>query len=261
MMMSQPNELETCLINACKDEGQRYHFYETLLNSDIYFLPHTYQKPLPAKEQRMEVSDSIPISIMQIEFEGERYIPFFSSLECIHTVISDEGAYYKLTSLDFFKMIRDAATPYPLTLNHGSAHSKIFTLDEIERLANGNNPAACEEIIASAGDRILLGQPNNYPYQLVETLKKNFKKNRHIKQAFLAQMFNPSIDKKPHTLLIIDTKDDFNRVGYTIGALLNTIEIPEPPVDITQFHNSDDPISNYCLEIKPFYKKKILGIF
>ena len=262
MTMSPHNELETRLINAGKDQGQSYHFYETLLKSDIYFLPHTYQRPSSTQEELVDTSTSTQVSIMQIEIEGKVYTPFFSSLERIKTVISDERTYYKLISLDFFRMIKDSANPYPLILNPGSDYGKIFSIYEIETLANGNNPAVAEKISVSAGDTLLLGQPSNYPHKLVDTLKKNFKKNKNIKQAFLAHIFNRSIDNKPHTLIVIDTKNDFNSVASTIGALIKNIEIPDPPIDITQFLNpQDDPISNYCLEIKPFYKKKILGIF
>lgn len=261
MTMLPQNELETRLINASKDQGQSYYFYEALLKSDIYFLPHTYQRLLSTQEQLSDTLTSTQVSIMQIEIEGKAYTPFFSSLERINTVISDERAYYKLISLDFFRMIRDSKKPYPLILNPGSDYGKIFTIYEIETLANGNNPASAEEIRASAGDRLFLGQPSNYAHKLVDALKKGFKKNKGIKQAFLLHIFNPSIDKKPHTLIVIDTKNDFNSVANTIGALINKIEIPDHPVDIAQFLNSQDPISNYCLEIKPFYKKKILGIF
>ena len=158
-------------------------------------------------------------------------------------------------------MIRDSENPYPLILNPGSDYGKMFSMYEIETLANGNNPAAGEKVRASAGDKLLLGQPSNYPDKLVDTLKKNFKKNKNIRRAFLAHIFNPSVDKKPHTIIVIDTKNDFNSIANSIGALINNIEIPDPPLDITQFINSQDPISNYCLEIKPFYKKKLLGIF
>ena len=262
MTMAPHNELEICLINASKDQGQSYQFYEALLKSEIYFLSDTYHKPFSNQEQIVDTSSAIQINIMQLEIEGKTYIPFFSSLERVKTVIFDERAYFKVISQDFFKMIRDSANPYPLILNPGSDYGKIFSTYEIETLANGNNPASGEKVRACAGDKILLCQPSNYPHQLVDTLKNNFKKDKNIKQAFLMHVFNPSMDKKPHTLIVIDTKNDFDSVANRIGALINNIDIPDPPVEITRFvNNSRDPISNYCLKIKPFYKKKILGIF
>jgi hypothetical protein len=56
MTMSPQNELETRLINASKDQGQSYFFYEALLKSDIYFLPHTYQRLLSTQEQLVDTS-------------------------------------------------------------------------------------------------------------------------------------------------------------------------------------------------------------
>lgn len=259
--MSPQNELETCLIKASKNQEQSYHFYEILLNSEIYFLPHIYQRPLSAQEQHVDTSVPKKISIIQVEIEGKAYTPFFSSLERIKTINSDEKAYYKLISVDFFRMIRNSKNPAPLILNPGSGYGKIFSIYEIETLANGNNPAASEKIRVSAGGKLLLGQPSNYPHKLVDVLKKNFKKNKNIKQAFLLHICNQSIDEKPHTLIVVDINHAFDYVVNTIGALINNIEIPDPPVDIAQFLNPQDPISKYCLTIKPFYKKKILGIF
>jgi len=261
MTMIPQNELESRLINAGKDQGESYHFYETLLNSEIYFLPHTYQRPLSTQEQLVDTSTPTKVSIMQIKIEGNAHTPFFSSLERMKSIISDQRTYYKLKSLDFFRLIIDSENPHPLILNPGADYGKIFTIHEIKTLANGNNPVACEEVRTFAGNKLLLGQPSNYPDKLVDTLKKNFKKNKNIRRAFLIHIFNPSIDKKPHTLIVIDTKNDFNSVANTIGGLINNIEIPDPPLTIAQFLDSQDTISNYCHEIKPFYKKKILGIF
>ena len=77
--MSPQNELEACLINASKDQGQSYHFYETLLKSEIYFLSHADQRSLQIQEKLVDTSSSMQISIMQIEIEKQVYTSFFSS--------------------------------------------------------------------------------------------------------------------------------------------------------------------------------------
>lgn len=262
MKKSLENELETLLVKACEDEAQCYFFYEALIKSDIYFIPHENQKPLLSQQEHLaDTSRPKQVGIMQITIEGEAYIPFFSSLEAVKKVISSERAYYRLNAPQFFRMIRDSKNVFPLILNPGCNHGKIFSINEIQLLSNGKNPADCKMAVASSGAQILLGQPSNYPAELVRVLIKAFKRHKNIKKGFLVQTFNPAVDDNPHLLIVIDVKKYFHHIAHIVGSLIVSVRETDCVVDIVRFSHSGCQVSKYCLEIKPFYKKKILGFF
>lgn len=260
MTMLPQNELETCLIKASMDKSESDRFYKSLLSSEIFFLPHTYQRMI-TEEQPVDTSTPVDITIQKIEVNEQMYIPFFSSVERIQQFISQDRIYYKMPSVDFFKMLMTITNPSPLILNPGSDYGKIFSVYELEILAKGMNPVSPEKIVTSPEDKLIIQEASEYPYELIEALIKYFKKQRTIKQAFLAHILNPSAEEKPHTIIIIDT-NHLDDIVSEIGGIVNNTKIPHPPVDIAQFSkNSSDTISEYCKKIKPFYKKKTFWIF
>ncbi|MCB1827558.1 MAG: enhanced serine sensitivity protein SseB C-terminal domain-containing protein, partial [Coxiellaceae bacterium] len=75
-------------------------------------------------------------------------------------------------------------------------------------------------------------------------------------QAYLLQVSYENEDTPPHTLLVIDTQNNFRSIASIVGDIVNQVDdIPNPPVDITLYSDEDDGISGYCREITPFFRR------
>lgn len=272
--MAPNNELETCLINICKDyrnQEKNQAFYDALIKSDIYLLSAEPPEPkftqdiqsLAEKGYQVEIGvDSSSHETLQLaltESQGKKYVPFFSSLERVNAFTSSNVRYFKFSSVDFFKMQIHNSSTLPLVLNPRSYYFKTFTLHEVKNLANGINPAA-HEVSFRSSDTFTISELSVYPTEFIDRLIKEFKKNKHVKKAFLVSIFNPSTDVEPVLLLVIDVKQDIESVVRNLRPIIKNDE-NIGIVDICQFKDPQNSFEKACLKTQPFYKKKILGIF
>lgn len=107
----------------------------------------------------------------------------------------------------------------------------------------------------------MIGQPSNYPAKLVDALTCYFKQTRRVKKAYLAHFFNPEFDEQPHTLIAMQVGGDWESVVAGAGMVAQGIEVPDPPVDFIQITGQGGVEDYFKGECKPFYERKLFGIF
>ena len=170
----------------------------------------------------------------------------FSSLTRLNT-----ATYREMNALEFLKSARGTK----VLLNPGST-GKEFLPEEIESILDGSIWQFHRRETIAAGTEVLIAQPARYPTELVETLQRLFGTDKGVKRAYLAHF---STGDTPHTLVAIDTSDDFDRIAGEAVALAQGVAIPDPPVDFVRLRGSG--LESYFAKVKPFYRRKVLGIF
>lgn len=249
------NELEESLLKAIQEPEYRPQFYRDLANATLFIIQHGV--PLPKEHGRHEMQSGEQIQIMQVEANGKQYIPVFSALLRLQPMITGESAYLGMNALELFQLTRGSS----LLLNPGSEFCKELSVGEIAEIIDGTIGKPVETRVAEQDVSVEIGQPANYPVELVETLKKLFAKDKRVKRAWIAQFLDPRVDQKPHSILAIEVTKDYEAVMADIGVVVNGIEIPDPPLDIIQITGNDGIEEYFTDELKPFYVRKRFGIF
>lgn len=120
-----------------------------------------------------------------------------------------------------------------------------------------SNPKAgsVKKNIVKTGTKVMLGEPKDYPYKMVEAVRKHMKQEKRIKAAYLKLMLK---DNEKSYLVVVDfngEKDDiFKCIANAAAPYLNGMFL-----DLIGLDNSlaEEAVNG----AKPFYRKKIFGIF
>lgn len=255
MSFEPTNDLERSLMKAASDPAHRPQFYRDLVQSDIFIVQHG--KRPPEKHGRVTLDEGMQIQIENIEYQGKPHIPIFSSLPRLQATISGEVAYLGINTLEFLKITLGSG----LILNPGSDYGKEITPAEAASIVDGSLWQPNERFIQQKEAEVLIGQPKNYPSELVEALTRLFKKNKKVKRAWVAHFFNPERDEKPHTLVAVDVTDGFEEVASEAGIVVRNVTIPDPPVDFLPITGRQGIEDYFVKDTKPFYTRRFLGLF
>ncbi|MDA8210741.1 MAG: enhanced serine sensitivity protein SseB C-terminal domain-containing protein [Clostridia bacterium] len=120
-----------------------------------------------------------------------------------------------------------------------------------------------EEINTSAGTKMLIGQPANYPDELVGLLQKYFENIVVIRAAYLAQIQIPADGEPPHILIGIqfdgDPKAGLDAIAGELTGLVSQLETPLGPVDFKPVIGG--PIDDYLItRTNPCYRRPFRAI-
>jgi len=255
MAFEPHNKLEHSLVQAATDPAHRPQFYKDFVQSDIFIIQHG--KRPPEEHRRVTLSEGEKIQIENIEFDGKRYIPIFSSLPRLRATITGEVAYLGINALEFLKITMGSA----LLLNPGSDYGKEITPEEAASIVDGSLWQPNERYVTQKEVKVMIGQPKNYPKELVDALTRFFKTKKHVKRAWIAHFFNPDRDEKPHTLIAIDASDAFEEITSEAGIVARNVKIPDPPVDFLPITGRGGIEDYFVKETKPFYERRFLGLF
>jgi hypothetical protein len=101
---------------------------------------------------------------------------------------------------------------------------------------------------------VLIGQPANYPTDLVEALKRLFAGRTDVERAWLAHFHNPARDEKAHTLVALDADGDWDEISAAVGIVVQSTPLPDPPVDLLRITGRGG-VEDYFKSIEPFYER------
>jgi len=247
------NELEESLVKASSDPAHRPQFYKDFVQSNIFIIQHG---EVPEEEGEKTLESGMQLQIQNIEIEGKLYIPIFSSVPRIQAVINGEVGYLALNALEFLKIVNGS----DLVLNPGSEYGKEFTKNEVERIVSGSIWEPSQSYKVEKETKVLIGQPKNYPHELVDALTKYFKTKKEVLSAYLAHFYNPETGDPPHTLVGILATENWDEIVSSSGIIANEVEVPDSPIDFVRMDTEGGNI-DYFHQIEPFYKKKKFGLF
>ncbi|MEE2524886.1 enhanced serine sensitivity protein SseB C-terminal domain-containing protein [Hyphobacterium sp. HN65] len=244
------NDLERALQLAATDPAARADFLEMLLESRIYVLGHA-NSPASGDEITISAGDTLSLANWTHE-DGQSYIPFFTSLEALQQSISGESGYLSFKARELFDTTRGSH----LFLNPGQDFGKEFLPGEVDNLLDHGTSTPVETRVHRAETPVQLGEPKEYPVELVEGLTRLFARHGAIQRAYIALMQDSSADQ-PFSLLVgleLDGNVDLERIG--LGHICAEYAPQGLPVDAMIMRPDDDGPSRYFREASdPFYER------
>ncbi|WP_184313765.1 enhanced serine sensitivity protein SseB [Anaerosolibacter carboniphilus] len=109
------------------------------------------------------------------------------------------------------------------------------------------------EIVIKQDTKIMLGQPANYPHEMIKALSNFFQKNKEIKSAYMF-LAHKEEDQKPNLLFIVDFTGDKAVLFPRIAAIAQEFLGKDEYIDLVSLNSSfgKDATKNAT----PFYKRK-----
>jgi hypothetical protein len=240
------NRLERALRKATTEAAYRPEFYNRLLAEKLVVL--TAPTSLPEGVQILEKDTNVNIVSLQ---DGK--IPVFTSTERIFDkgIVKERVPFLEMKGEDLFKLAKGAT----FILNPYSDFGKELLPAEIENMLNGTVlTAGSKKMIIEKETQVQLGQPANYPTDMVNALKTLFAGKQLVKKAYLGWIFNPASGEPPHYIFALDIEGDTqsitNEAGFTAKQFLS-------PDDIIDFiHIDKSAFSDYFVkQTEPFYER------
>jgi hypothetical protein len=107
-----------------------------------------------------------------------------------------------------------------------------------------------------AGSQVIIGEPREYPQKMINAVAEYLKGQKNVKAAYLVQMFY--IDTFSY-IIAVDFKG--NEIDTFEGiAKVATPFLPQGfPLDLITI--DDDFSRGIARDYKPFYRRKVLGVF
>ncbi|TXH02530.1 MAG: enhanced serine sensitivity protein SseB [Nevskiaceae bacterium] len=249
--MEEPqNPLEMALAKAATDPAERPTFYRLLMESEVFVLGRV-EGDSGAGRRTIGAGEKIALVNWEKK-DGTRVIPFFASLDALRRALKDEQPYLGLSSRSLFEMTKGS----PLVLNPASSHAKEFLPKEVEALlSTGMNQVAQTRVVQKA-TQVLLGQPANYPSEIVSSLTSLLAKHSAVEAAYLCLMHDPSTQDKPSLVVGFEGGEGIERAMQEAGSVATDTAPKGVPVDFVRVRPGDEGVSAYLKKsTKPFYER------
>ncbi|MFA6276406.1 MAG: enhanced serine sensitivity protein SseB C-terminal domain-containing protein [Pedobacter sp.] len=245
--VNNENQLETTLRKAATEAAYRPEFYKKLLSEKLVVL--TTKAMLNNGPQTLEKDTNVNIYSFH-----DGIIPVFTSTEKIFDkgVIKEEVSFLEMKGEDLFNLAKGAT----FIINPYSDYGKELLPNEIESMLSGTILTDNhKKIVVEKETKVQLGQPANYPKDIVSSLKILFSNKPTVKKAYLGWIFNPSSGEPPHYIFALDiegeTQSITNEAGFTAKQFLNTEDI----IDFIQIDNKSGISDYFVNETNPFYQR------
>ncbi|MBN1800964.1 MAG: enhanced serine sensitivity protein SseB C-terminal domain-containing protein [Candidatus Lokiarchaeota archaeon] len=251
--------LEELLKLAANDRAHAPEFYKKLLSSEVYLLGliEKASNLINSKEEAisLEPGDEVNFTFWHYE-DGTQFLPIFSSLNMLQSVIKEDSQYIKFPAKVLFEMVKGI----PIFLNPKAQYGREFLPKEIESLLKNQTTQEAKPILIEKETQVLIGHPANYPQNLIDTLNKFLPKITQVREAYLALYLNPTIDDKPVLLIAIDIEggiQEYEKIRNGIGTVAQESAPKGEIIDFLLLDKSDvnNSINMYFRDKKPFYKR------
>lgn len=241
---------EEVFISASKNPEDRPLFYKMLLDLEVYLL--TNDDNTTSKDGTLIAGSKVSFLTIQNQ-DGSRMIQFFSSLEILQKFISSNPKYIRMNAKSLFELVRDTK----MILNPNFTVQKEFTVSEINALRDGTIFRTQNSRVIEKETTIMIGEPKEYPHDIVNSLIKLFKKEKRVLEAYVVHYYNPEEEVPPHPLILVKCNSSYEEVVAKAGA---TVEGFGKVIDFARYDNSS--LTNMIIsKYKPFYKKKLFGLW
>jgi hypothetical protein len=240
MLFIPENELERALVAAVKDPATARDFYRLLLESDLLVLG-TVEGEENASE-KFALAPGGKLNLVTGLKDGNRYLPFFSSLTRMQEYLKQESKYISVNGRALLDLTRGA----PVTLNPASEFGKELSAHQVAQLLDGPTP------------RVIIGEAV-YPAALVAALTEIFAARPDIQTAWMIQVALADRAKEPHPLVGIETEGNWPSLMQAIQAAAAT-SVPDMVFDIQRVDRRNlAGMTSALLQAQPFYQRRAPG--
>jgi SseB protein C-terminal domain/SseB protein N-terminal domain len=243
------NALELALMKAATEPEHRPEFYRLLVESEVFVLGHSESR----SDGRWIAAAGENLSIVNWQKnDGAPIIPFFTSLNALRRAIKEEQSFLALPARSLFEITKGAT----LILNPASPYGKEFFPNEIEALlATGMNQMPQTRVVQQATE-VLLGEPANYPAEMVSALTNLLAKHPSVKAAYLCLMHDPSVHEQPSLVVGFEGEPGIERAMQEAGSVAVDTAPKGQPVDFIKITRGNQGIDAYLFDsVKPFYER------
>jgi len=252
MNFTPTNELERLLVQAAHDPAARPRFCQLLLESQLFVLvpPNT----APHGERTLEKSENVPLVSWK---KGEQdIIPMFTSLPLLQETIKNSGQaldYLTMRGKDLFGIL--GSGKIPAVLNPGCPAGKEFFVQEMQDLASGKFFEPPKPEIIPKERKILLGQPAEYPHQLVEILTRYLSSQPAVEAAYLAQIDDPASGVPSHLIFAVKIQGNIDPIMQQLVMVARDSLGPNKVADFTVLGRGGSLDDYFLTQTQPFYQR------
>jgi hypothetical protein len=239
--------LEELLQNATAKPEYRPEFYKRLLSDKLVVITTDNGQ----HDGEWVANENTTVNIVNL---ADGKIPVFTSKQKIFDkgIIKEQVKVLELKGEDLLNMTKGAT----LILNPYSDYGKELLPAEIDQMLNGTIlTASHQKITIEKETSVQLGQPANYPTEIVNALSGLFSRHPNVKAAYLGWIFNPSSGQPAHYIFAIDGNGDLQSVTDEAGFIAQQYLKPEEIVDFLRLNNKGGINDYFLKETKPFYMK------
>jgi len=248
------NALETLLMRAATVPAVRADFYRELCVATLFVL--TPDVPEREGTRTLEKAEQVGI-VNWSTADGKPYVPVFSSEEKMQEVVARGAVAYGTLGFPgktLMEMLIQGSVP--AILNPGLAYGKELVPDEMRRLATGGMFEPVKHEVVKAERQILIGQPKEYPNELVRALKALFEKRSVVEAAYRAHFFDPSTGDPPHLLVALKLAREDRALMADAGIVATEAGEKGKLVDFMVLSGRAG-VEGYFQSIEPFYRRSV----
>ena len=241
------NPLEIVLKKAATEVAFIPEFYKRLLTDNLVVL--TAESVLPEGSQTLEKNTSVSLVTFQ---DGK--IPVFTSTNRIFDkgIVKEEVTFLEMKGEDLFNLAKGAT----FILNPYSDYSKELLPNELGRILNGTILTDNhKKIVVEKETQVQIGQPANYPTDIINSLKILFASRPTVKKAYLGWIYNPSSGEPPHYIFGLDVDGEMQNITHEAGFTAQQFLSKEEIVDFIKIDDTDGLSDYFVKQTKPFYER------
>ena len=199
--------LEILLQKSATDPAVRPEFYKRLLSDKLVVITN-----FSGQQDGLRMTQTgEKVNIFNYP-DGK--IPVFTSKPRIFDkgVVKEELKVLEMKGENLFTL----ATGATFILNPYSDYGKELLPSEIAQMLNGTilTTAAHNQIKIQKDTPIQIGQPANYPTEIVNALRQLFSSKPNIKAAYLGWILNPASNEPPHYIFALDGDGDLQSITH-----------------------------------------------
>ncbi len=240
------NKLEEVLMKAAKEASYRAEFYRQLMDSELIVITDGRS----GKEGTHTLEKNTTVNIVTSK-DGK--MPVFSSTKRIFDkgIIKEQVNFMGMNAKSLFELTKGTT----LFLNPYSDYGKELLPHEIDQLLDGSIFEHAKTITVQKETKVQIGQPADYPTELVNSLKQLYSRLTDVNAAYLGWIFDPNSGQPPHYIIGIDAKNDFQNICRDSGVTSKYFLKQDEIIDFVQIDN-ESGISDYLSKrTKAFYRK------
>lgn len=241
------NKLEQLLRLSVSEPAHRPEFHQVLMDSSLFVLGETGDQ----RDGEKLLVEGSSLSLQHWEKEdGSTLIPIFTSLEVMNDVIDTDERYLEIPAETLFEMTLGEV----LVLNPESEYSKEFLPAEVETLLAGE---LVQKTTARSLGEVMIGNPEQYPALLIDSLTTLFSKHRQLKSAYLGMIHEPGQENKPNLIIGLLGDGDLGVLIQEAATVAWDTLDDGDAVDFMVIEKGDEGIAEYFFnETKPFYEDR-----
>jgi hypothetical protein len=243
------NDLEQKLMHAANDPASRPDFYKALMDSKIFVIGFTDV----GGEGVTTLPTGAKVSIESWEKnDGTKITPFFTSLDALKRALKKQSRYVSLPARSFLELTKGSS----LVLNPASPYGKEFYPNEVQALLDTGMNHVAQSRVVQKETKVLLGQPANFPSEMVSALTALLAKHSVVKAAHLCLMHDPSAGEKPSLIVGFEGDGDLTQAMKEAGSVAADTAPKGELVDFSILKRGEPGLSEYMLKsVKPFYER------